>query len=62
MKHIKDDALGTVIMFDSEWLKQNPGAEVFDLGIIWDEDVLLGLPSRVDIDWQFSNKVVVDKG
>lgn len=57
VKHIKDDAIGTVVLFDSEWLKENPNAEVFDVGVAWDNDYVLGLPSKIEIDWQFSNRL-----
>ena len=53
VKHIKDDAIGTVIRFDSDWLAQNPDAEVFDLGIVWDDADL----DEGFVDWHFSNKI-----
>jgi hypothetical protein len=51
-----DATIGTVISFDHSWLQDNPDADVFDVGVIWDENQESPL-IQVEIDWQSSNKL-----
>ena len=54
--HVGDPSvIGTVIRFDSRWLYENPEADVFDVGVIWDD--ALSFPDPLHVDWQFSNRL-----